>query len=468
MQELQQLGVSPEDILALEQIGALAPQEAIDFIKQKLNEAKRPARLLMRAERFIKNHYSIRLNIISNQIEAIHTIPYTYEYYDADGSICTTESTPTTEWSECKAETIERSLTLNHIAVGSGKVKSLLRSDFIEEYNPIADYFKNLTYKPTKTNPFDELCTYLSVEDFENFKIQFKKQLLRTVKCALDKHYFNKHMFILMSDEQNPGKSSFLRWLCPPTLRNYYAEDPPLDKDGLIAIASNFIINFDELSYLYKKDENLIKGWMSKEYVQVRRPYAATVENIPRIASFFGSTNVDDFLKDATGNVRYICFRLKKPNGNTPVIKWSYKTDIDINQLWAYIYQCLKNGEEYNLSAAEIEENENRNAGFSYVSPEMELIGKYFKIPEPSDINSEFLMASEILQLIQNETGNRTINHRTLGTALKSLGFTKSYAYTVKGSTKKSLPGYTVIRLNNIGVNKQPEQPGIQTTNVPF
>ena len=456
--DLVQLGITPDEINELEGLGALDPAEAIEFIKAKLNEAKRPARLLMRAERFLQDHFQIRLNIISNQIESRQIAPYTYEYYDESGNIATAESTTTDQWAECKSESIERSLTQNHIALGSGKVKTLLRSSFVPDFNPFANYFENLPPVNQSTDVYEQLCNFLQFEDEKNFKIQFKKHLIRCVKCALEPNYFNKQMFVLMSGDQNPGKSSFIRWLCPPALKSYYAEDPPLDKDGLIALASNFIINFDELSYLYKKDENIVKGWMSKESVQVRRPYAATVENIPRRASMFGSTNEDEFLRDGTGNVRYIVFKLKKKSQlekGQQVINWSYKTQIDIDQLWAYIYKCYLEGQECNLSATEIEENEARNRDFKVISSEAELVSKYFKPTESNNAAAEFYMASEILNMLQIQTGNRQLNHKNVGMALKELGFEKTSQYTVRGGDKKTFPGYWVIRQNGMHSNNE-------------
>jgi len=243
----------------------------------------------------------------------------------------------------------------------------------------------------------------------------------------------NKQAFILAHQKQNSGKSTFLRWLNPPILINYYTEEIGMGKDSLIALTTKFIINLDELSTLSKKDINELKSVMSKEVVNVRLPYAARDKLMRRRCSFVGSTNQSEFLSDETGNVRWVCFNIKG-------INWDYKKDFDIDKIWSQAYHLFKNGFDYELSPNEIVENEIANQSFLVRTPEMELLQLYFFPATDNTINSEFLTATEITnKLAVKVSGTIKLYSRSVGKALKMLNFErtgqydKTLKYTKKG-----------------------------------
>ena len=134
---------------------------------------------------------------------------------------------------------------------------SILKSEFPKIFNPIKDYFKNLPSWDRKTDYISQFLDYIILDDEnerELFKKSFKKWTVRTVKCATQSSYFNKQAFILSDDGngQNIGKSSWCRYLCPPTLSKFIAEDISNDKDARILLCKNFLINLDELAVLSK------------------------------------------------------------------------------------------------------------------------------------------------------------------------------------------------------------------------
>lgn len=127
--------------------------------------------------------------------------------------------------------------------------------------------------------------------------------MVRTVKCAVEPNYFNKQALIICHKAQNSGKSTWCRFLCPPELSNYIAEDISNDKDARILLCKNFLINLDELSSLTKKDVNSLKAFFTKTVINERLPYDRKSTIINRICSFIGSTNMSEFLNDETGSV---------------------------------------------------------------------------------------------------------------------------------------------------------------------
>lgn len=113
--------------------------------------------------------------------------------------------------------------------MGSGRVKS---------FDPYRAYFESLP--PYTGDPIRELATYIDVEEAEGYRFdwQLKKWLVRVVKCALEENYFNKQILVFVGEEQNSGKTSLCRWLCPPALENYWSEEIPQGKQIIGAKAS--------------------------------------------------------------------------------------------------------------------------------------------------------------------------------------------------------------------------------------
>jgi len=150
---------------------------------------------------------------------------------------------------------------------------ALLKSDFVQKYHVFREYFANLPEWDGVTDYILKLSSYLITNDRERLDRHFKKWLVRAVRTAIDDHYFNKQAFVLVSTKQNSGKSTFCRFLCPTELKDYIAESIATDKDSLIAITENFLINLDELSQADKSEINAFKSLFSKEKVKARLTY---------------------------------------------------------------------------------------------------------------------------------------------------------------------------------------------------
>ena len=210
-----------------------------------------------------------------------------------------------------------------------------ISSGRVPEFDPYKSYLENLP-------PWDgedrikQIAEYIKVEDTPqyNFAWQFKKWLVRVVKCALEPNYFNKQILVLVGGEQNTGKTTFCRWLCPPELHDYWSEENPSGKDESIQLASNFYILYDELVKLNKASEAEIKTTLSKTIIKYRPPYARTEQNFTRRCSFMGTTNPTEFLTDPTGNVRFLAWAVKS-------IDFNYER-IDRSQLYAQVYHLYK------------------------------------------------------------------------------------------------------------------------------
>ena len=145
--------------------------------------------------------------------------------------------------------------------VSFSNLGALLNSEFVKPYNPFKAYFDALPpWTPEDPDHIEILANHVIALDQAQFNHHFKKMMVRTIACAIDDHVFNKHAFILVGGEQNTGKSTFCRYLVPNALNDYFTESIPNDKDGLISLCENFIINQDELSTLSRFELNHLKS----------------------------------------------------------------------------------------------------------------------------------------------------------------------------------------------------------------
>lgn len=378
--------------------------------------------LLKRTENYLSNKYDIRLNIVSNRIEI----------RNKNEDIL---------FKELNENNLFRELQHANLNFPQNKLNSLLLSDFVEKYNPFELYFEGLgNWNQNIEEDFiGKLCKYIPAKDPIRFEKQFRKMLVRSIACALEDNVFNKQVFVLVGAGQNTGKSTFCRWLCPPFLSDYITEYINTDKDGLIVLATNFLINMDELATLSKTEINSLKSLISKDKINVRLPFARRTSVHPRRANFIGSTNNDEFLTDETGSVRWLCFEIEG------TINFNYKTDIDINDIWRQAYALYKEGFEYQLTPAEIKENEISNNKHLVASQELHLITEYFEVPK-NDEYAENYTSTQIMNHILQKMPYAKIQLFKIGKVMTSLGYEKATKY--RSDRGQSTWGYKVKILN--------------------
>ncbi len=334
---------------------------------------------------------------------------------------------------ECMEEGIKGVKGLVEMILGSRK--------YIKNFDPFVDYFKTLPkWDPSHPDHIDALGNYIKAKDQAWFKIQFKKMLVRLVAQAMNIIPFNKQVFVLIG-KQNDGKSTFLRYLCPKSLKGYFKENLEMNsKDGRIALSQNLIINLDELANFGKHDKNKQKAFITIDQVKERIPYDKTPTTLKRKASFFGSTNSDDFLRDVTGSVRWLIFEIKGinhdnggPNGYT---------HIDMDLVYSQAYYLLNSGFKFKLDDSEIKKSEKRNKQFYEVTIEQELIEEFYS-PGADIPECDFMGTKEIVNELVLEY--RDLKVWRIGKALKLLGFKRVQKYDKDTKTQKR--GYFVKRL---------------------
>jgi predicted P-loop ATPase len=132
-----------------------------------------------------------------------------------------------------------------------------------------------------------------------------------------------------------------------------------------------------------------------------------------------------EFLSDPTGNVRWIPFEITG-------IDWNYSKEVNIDEVWAQAYAIYKSGFASEITAEEVKENEEANRQFIMVSPEMELLMKYYT-PGSKESHDLFRTTGEIeMGLREATSGIAKISNHQLGRALRMLGFVRDNRYSIE------------------------------------
>lgn len=110
----------------------------------------------------------------------------------------------------------------------------------------------------------------------------------------------------IMSGSQGIGKSTIISWLALND--SFYKEVTTIEgKEGAECIEGGWICEFSELLAMQRaKDIESMKAFVTRQVDKYRKSYGHYVAEIPRTCIFIGTTNDPDYLKDNTGNRRYL------------------------------------------------------------------------------------------------------------------------------------------------------------------
>lgn len=115
-------------------------------------------------------------------------------------------------------------------------------------------------------------------------------------------------------------------------------------KDKVREAISHWICELGELESTMKKDMGKLKAFLTLEIDKLRIPFAEDISEYPRRTVFAASVNRPDFLVDDTGNSRF---------WSIPVTRVHYDHNVDMQQLYAQLYENWKAGEQWWLTQEE-------------------------------------------------------------------------------------------------------------------
>ena len=292
----------------------------------------------------------------------------------------------------------------------------------INAVNPVTRWLKNIK-RSRSGDPIKDLMEALPIENKQWAYIAFKRWFIQCVAAADagessgNKDALPKYESILtFYGSQGTRKSSFMRSLLPTELKCYMEDGYLLDvarNDSIFQALQNWIVELGELDSTFRKsDISAIKAFMSKQEDTLRLPYAKAPITMPRQTSFLGSVNEAQFLRDTTGNRRYL-----------PIVvigKLIVPDSFDAADFWAYVWELYLMGDQWWLTDDEEELQKASLSVHQHLGLEDEL-RDMFDFSKSSRTNQ--LRGAQIIDMM-----NMTQSHAkstVLGNTLKAMGVSR-------------------------------------------
>ena len=363
------------------------------------------------------------------------------KYFNANYNFRYNTITDTPEWktstntkfeplNDYKLNSLSFELESKGSNVSTDKIFKLLKSDFVALVNPIKEYFEGLEVEDITTGNIKTLTQTVTVDNPILFESHFTKWIVGVVANSLTYAGCQNHTCLVLTGGQGAFKTTWLTNLCPPSLKDYiFTGKIDVDKNDTLTMLSEYlIINIDDqLRNLNRKDENALKTLITLESVKVRRPYDRMITKRPRVASFCGSVNGNDFLTDPSGSRRFLPFEVKSID-----LEKSQKTDMDA--VWAEALQLFRSGFRYWFTKEEINEINNYNQDFEVTDVETELLLELYEVTPRNSPDSQELTSSIILFNLETHFSTK-LSGKKLGEALSKLKFVR-FGKKVNGSSK--------------------------------
>jgi len=220
-------------------------------------------------------------------------------------------------------------------------------------YNPVKQIIEAVTWDGKKRIA-SILQKYLKCEDSEYTsevaRILFSGGIKRLYEPGSKFDYM-----VIFRGAQGCGKSTFVRWLAIHD--NYFKEVTQINgQEGKEALDGVWVGEVSELLALTKnKDEEMVKSFIARQNDAYRRPYAKFTTSNYRKCILVGTTNKSQFLRDKTGERRYL--PIKTHSCGRDLFNAEKECRADILQCWAEAKHYYDTG-EYSLVTKEWLENE--------------------------------------------------------------------------------------------------------------
>ena len=324
--------------------------------KEKTETTFKNSSLLDNLEACLFDRFDFRFNVLTEQTEYAPKGISTYELVD-----------------QRVLNTLCLVARKNGINCWDKDVSRLLLSQEIADYHPFLDYMDNLP-DWDGIDRVSELASRVSdtplwIEGFHRWMLGMTAQwMAMDVQCA------NAVAPLLVSTEQGRCKSTFCSILLPTELQRFY-----IDKFDITSVSgceqklSLFgLINMDEFDRYGIRTMATLKNLMQLKKLTFRKSHRAYYSQLPRIASFIGTSNQKELLTDTTGSRRFLCVEVKgKINCTLP----------DYAQLYAQLKTELLNGERYWFTSEEERKIQEHNRMFYKFSPEQDVFFRCFRLP---------------------------------------------------------------------------------------
>ena len=319
----------------------------------------------------------------------------------------------------------------------NAQIKMYVQSEEIPVFNPVAEFLNALPEWDGKNHVN---AVFSRLPGITTEQHGFLATWIRSVVAhwlQMDTLHGNECVPTLIGS-QGCGKTTFVRRLLPPQLRQYYLDHLNLSNkfDKEMALTNNLLVNLDELEAIRPSQHAALKQTLSKSKVNGRPIFGRAQEDRPRFASFVATTNNPHPLTDPTGSRRYICLEI--PEGKLI----DNEGNIDYEQLYAQVLHELREAKApYWFNNLEVQRIQQLNQNFMEEKDIAEILNACIRKPEEGE-TALAMDCKQLLELVQKEyplVANTRSTKIHIGLAMKESG----YELTKRGNR----PFYKVVPL---------------------
>ena len=294
-------------------------------------------------------------------------------------------------------------------------IKRFLFSEQIRSHHPFKDYLDSLP-EWDGTDRVTMLAARVSgngmwINGFHRWMLGMASQWMNT-----DNQCANAVAPLLVSTEQGRCKSTFCSILLPDELQKFYIDKFDLTSEsGCEQKLSLFgLVNMDEFDRYSVRSMATLKNLMQLKKLTFRKSHRSYYSQLPRIASFIGTSNQKELLTDTTGSRRFLCVEVKEKIDCTRP---------DYAQLYAQLKTELLAGDRCWFTSEEEKEIQEHNRSFYKHSPEGDVFFRCFRLPEAGE-EGDLLSPTEIFCRLQKRfpAAFRGSNASAMGKVLTALG----------------------------------------------
>ena len=377
-------------------------------------------------ELFLNDNYRFRRNVLNGKVELL-TLPEGEDVF----------------WRPLTQEAINsiilRAERENVLEKGSPstQIKMYVQSEEVPVFNPVAEFLNGLPKWDGKNHVAQMFSRLpgLSTEQHSFLAIWIRSVVAHWLQ--MDTLHGNECVPTLIGP-QGCGKTTFVRRLLPPQLRQYYLDHLNLSNkfDKEMALTNNLLVNLDELDAIRPSQHAALKQTLSKSKVNGRPIFGRAQEDRPRFASFVATTNNPHPLTDPTGSRRYICLTIPE---NQMI---DNEGEIDYGQLYAQVlYELREVKAPYWFNNLEVQRIQQLNQNYMEEKDIAEILNACIRKPEEGE-PAQAMDCKQLLELVQKEyplVANTRSTKIHIGLAMKEFG----YELTKRGNR----PFYKVVPL---------------------
>jgi predicted P-loop ATPase len=267
---------------------------------------------------------------------------------------------------------------------GTLKIDDALALEFERySFHPVREYLEGIEWDGEQR--IDRLLIdYFGAADTAYVREALRKMLTGAVARIFRPGIKFDYVLTLISPMQGTGKSSFVNWLAGDWFSDTFMTVQ--GKEALEQIQGAWLIEMAELAGLRKAEVESVKHFISKQEDTFRPAYARTSETYKRQCVFFGTTNNKDFLRDPSGNRRFLPIDIHNVQltQNPKLIELLESQELRA-QVWAEAVHLFRQGEPLFLSADAEKIAFVEQAKHSETDERKGLIVEYLDTPLPED-----------------------------------------------------------------------------------